>query len=99
MAERIGDVSVSLPLYPGIPAEHLAAAADGLRASCRALVESSPPARAMAIVTVCVRRLPMLPTGFLASHRENRIAQSGALKDMFFVGRTSEVDVATLAPV
>jgi len=32
MAERIGDAAVSLPFYPGIPAEHMAAVADGLRA-------------------------------------------------------------------
>jgi len=32
MAERIGDATVSLPFYPGIPAEHMAAVADGLRA-------------------------------------------------------------------
>ena len=31
MAERIGDAAVSLPFYPGIPAEHVAAVADGLR--------------------------------------------------------------------
>jgi dTDP-4-amino-4,6-dideoxygalactose transaminase len=32
MAERIGDAAVSLPFYPGIPAEHVAAVAEGLRA-------------------------------------------------------------------
>lgn len=31
MAERIGDAAVSLPFYPSIPAEHVAAVADGLR--------------------------------------------------------------------
>lgn len=31
MAERIGDAAVSLPFYPGIPAEHVSAVADGLR--------------------------------------------------------------------
>jgi len=32
MAERIGDAAVSLPFYPGIPAEHVTAVAEGLRA-------------------------------------------------------------------
>jgi len=32
IAERIGDAAVSLPFYPGIPAEHVAAVAEGLRA-------------------------------------------------------------------
>jgi len=32
MAERIGDAALSLPFYPGIPAEHVAAVAEGLRA-------------------------------------------------------------------
>jgi dTDP-4-amino-4,6-dideoxygalactose transaminase len=32
MAERIGDAAVSLPFYPSIPAEHVAAVAEGLRA-------------------------------------------------------------------
>jgi UDP-4-amino-4-deoxy-L-arabinose-oxoglutarate aminotransferase len=32
MAERIGDATISLPFYPGIPAEHVEAVADGLRA-------------------------------------------------------------------
>jgi len=31
MAERIGDAAVSLPFYPGIPAEHVAAVAESLR--------------------------------------------------------------------
>jgi UDP-4-amino-4-deoxy-L-arabinose-oxoglutarate aminotransferase len=31
MAERIGDAAVSLPFYPGIPAEHVAAVADSLK--------------------------------------------------------------------
>ncbi len=32
MAERIGDAAVSLPFYPGIPAEHVEAVVDGLKA-------------------------------------------------------------------
>jgi dTDP-4-amino-4,6-dideoxygalactose transaminase len=32
MAERIGDAAVSLPFYPGIPAEHVTSVAEGLRA-------------------------------------------------------------------
>jgi len=32
MAERIGDAAVSLPFYPSIPAEHVTAVAEGLRA-------------------------------------------------------------------
>ena len=31
MAERIGDAAVSLPFYPGIPAEHVGAVVAGLR--------------------------------------------------------------------
>lgn len=31
MAERIGDAAVSLPFYPGIPAEHVPAVVDGLQ--------------------------------------------------------------------
>jgi len=32
MAERIGDATISLPFYPDIPAEHVEAVADGLKA-------------------------------------------------------------------
>jgi dTDP-4-amino-4,6-dideoxygalactose transaminase len=32
MAERIGDATLSLPFYPGIPGEHVTAVADGLKA-------------------------------------------------------------------
>jgi UDP-4-amino-4-deoxy-L-arabinose-oxoglutarate aminotransferase len=31
MAERIGDATISLPFYPGIPAEHMDVVAEGLR--------------------------------------------------------------------
>jgi len=31
MAERIGEASISLPFYPGIPANHVQAVADGLK--------------------------------------------------------------------
>jgi len=32
MAERIGDATISVPFYPNIPAAHIEAVADGLKA-------------------------------------------------------------------